>query len=330
MSEKKRYYWLKLPNTYFSQLEQKKMRKQEHGKDMQIIYLRMMLYSLGRNGCIYYQNVYDTIEEELAEEFDEDVELIKETVKYLLDNNMISVEDSNISIPEVDRITGSECYSAERMRRMREKKKASQCDSGVTVSDASVTGGDEENRDQRLEGREESVEYRERDKESVLCDNFSPYSSLDMTEVNELFDKLWTMYPLKKHKEKVREYQRCVLYSIGLPEMVRAITRYLDSFKETPWKSMQYGYNFFNGGYKAFLDDNLEDNEEQQKKAYEASDDEQILAKNVPTDNNGAIADDNDDYDDDDGWEDPEVSYQKWLESKNVSVDNNGVNADNN
>ena len=35
-------------------------------------------------------------------------------------------------------------------------------------------------------------------------------------------------------------------------------------------------------------------------------------------------------YDDDDGWEDPEVSYQKWLESKNVSVDNNGVNADNN
>ena len=150
MSEKKRYYWLKLPNTYFSQLEQKKMRKQEHGKDMQIIYLRMMLYSLGRNGCIYYQNVYDTIEEELAEEFDEDVELIKETVKYLLDNNMISVEDSNISIPEVDRITGSECYSAERMRRMREKKKASQCDSGVTVSDDSVTGCDEENRDEIL------------------------------------------------------------------------------------------------------------------------------------------------------------------------------------
>lgn len=324
MSEPKRYFWLKLPNTYFSQLEQKKMRKQEHGKDMQIIYLRMMLYSLGRNGCIYYQNVYDTIEEELAEEFDEDVELIKETVKYLLDNNMISVEDSNISIPEVDRITGSECYSAERMRRMREKKKASQCDSGVTVSDDSVTGCDEENREKRLEGREESVEYRERDKESVLCDNSFPYSSFDMMAVNELFDKLWTMYPLKKHKEKVKEYQRCVLYSIGLPEMVRAITRYLESFKETPWKSMQYGYNFFNGGYKAFLDDNWEQDENQMVTTGQPDDNQ------ATTDNNGAIADDNDDYDDDDGWEDPEVSYQKWLESKNVSVDNNGVNADNN
>ena len=96
MSEKKRYYWLKLSNTYFSQLEQKKMRKQEHGKDMQVIYLRMLLLSFGSNGRIYYQGVYDTIEEELAEEFDEDVELIKETVKYLLDNNMISIESVDL------------------------------------------------------------------------------------------------------------------------------------------------------------------------------------------------------------------------------------------
>ena len=323
MSEK-RYYWLKLPNTYFSQLEQKKMRRQEHGKDMQIIYLRMMLYSLGRNGCIYYQNVYDSIEEELAEEFDEDVELIKETVKYLLDNNMISIEDSNISIPEVDRITGSECYSAERVRNYRKKQKALQCNTDVTGGNGDVMACDEENREKRLEGREESVEYRERDKESVLCDNSFPYSSFDMMAVNELFDKLWTMYPLKKHKEKVKEYQRCVLYSIGLPEMVRAITRYLESFKETPWKSMQYGYNFFNGGYKAFLDDNWEQDENQMVTTGQPDDNQ------ATTDNNGAIADDNDDYDDDDGWEDPEVSYQKWLESKNVSVDNNGVNADNN
>lgn len=72
------------------------MRKQEHGKDMQVIYLRMLLLSFGSNGRIYYQNVYDTIEEELAEEFDEDVELIKETVKYLLDNNMISIESVDL------------------------------------------------------------------------------------------------------------------------------------------------------------------------------------------------------------------------------------------
>ena len=36
------------------------------------------------------------LREELAEEFDEDVELIKETVKYLLDNNMISIESVDL------------------------------------------------------------------------------------------------------------------------------------------------------------------------------------------------------------------------------------------
>ena len=49
-SKNKRYYWLKLNNTYFNQLEQKKMRRQEHGKDMQIIYLRMMLLSIDKGG----------------------------------------------------------------------------------------------------------------------------------------------------------------------------------------------------------------------------------------------------------------------------------------
>ena len=83
----KRYYWLKLQKTYFNQLEQKKMRRQENGKDMQIIYLRMMLLCLDKGGFIYYQGVYDTLEEELAVEFNEPVELIRQTINFLLSNN---------------------------------------------------------------------------------------------------------------------------------------------------------------------------------------------------------------------------------------------------
>lgn len=144
MSEPKRYFWLKLPNTYFSQLEQKKMRKQEHGKDMQIIYLRMMLLGIDKGGRVFYQNVYDTIEEELAEEFDEDVELIRETIQYLLDNSMVSLEDADICIPEAKVLTGSECYSAERVRNYRKKQKALQCNTDVTNSNGDVTVCNEE------------------------------------------------------------------------------------------------------------------------------------------------------------------------------------------
>lgn len=142
--ENKRYHWLRLKNTYFNQLEQKKMKRQENGKDMQIIYLRMMLLSLDKGGYIYHQGVYETLEEELAEEFSEDASIVQETIQYLSDNNMISFdEESNCFLPEALECTGSECYSAERMRRHR-KNKASQCDTSVTGRDAGVTPCDEE------------------------------------------------------------------------------------------------------------------------------------------------------------------------------------------
>ena len=130
----KRYYWLKLGNTYFSQLEQKKMRKQKDGMNMQVIYLRMMLLSIDKDGYIYYQGVYDSIEEELAEEFSEDIELVRRTVEYLQDNNMLEVNDSDYFLPQAVEYTGSECYSAERMRRLRERR-TSQSDNDVTTSD---------------------------------------------------------------------------------------------------------------------------------------------------------------------------------------------------
>ncbi len=120
------------------------MRKQENGKDMQIIYLRMMLLSLDKGGYIYYQGVYDSIEEELAEEFSEDVSIVRETIRYLSENNMISFdEESNCFIPQAVDCTGSESYSAERVRRFREKK-ALQCNGDVTEGNTNVTSCNEE------------------------------------------------------------------------------------------------------------------------------------------------------------------------------------------
>ena len=121
----RRFYWLKLKNTYFNQISQKKMKRQEHGTEMQVIYLRMMLLSINSEGCIYYQGVYDTLAEELAEEFDEPVELIEKTLNYLVDNHMITVDDSDgYYLPEAVDCIGSETAAAERMRRNRARQNA--------------------------------------------------------------------------------------------------------------------------------------------------------------------------------------------------------------
>lgn len=137
--ENKRYYWLKLPQAYFSKIEQKKMRKQPNGKDMQIIYLRMMLACIDKSGVIYYQGVYDTIEEELAEEFDEDVELVKATISYLKDNGMITINESNdCCVPEALEHIGSETASTQRSRECRGKKKALQCNTNATTCNTEI------------------------------------------------------------------------------------------------------------------------------------------------------------------------------------------------
>lgn len=166
MAENDRYYWLKLKNTYFNQLEQKKMRRQEHGKDMQIIYLRMMLLSIDKKGYIYYQGVYDSIEEELAEEFGEEVKLISETLEYLKDNNMIDLNDNfDCFLPEVIQCTGSECKSAERVRKSRNKKKL-QCNNDVAESNGDVTASNteiEKEIEKEIENRDkrESIDYQQ-------------------------------------------------------------------------------------------------------------------------------------------------------------------------
>ncbi len=173
-STPKRYFWLKLQATYFNQLEQKKMRRQEHGKDMQIVYLRMMLLSLDKGGYIYYQGVYGSLEEELSEEFDEPVEIIKETLDYLRENNMISIdENSDCFMPESIRLTGSESYSAERMRRKREKEKASHCDRDVTQSDAFVTSCDEEKEIEKELEKESEGEKERRADYQLIADMYN-------------------------------------------------------------------------------------------------------------------------------------------------------------
>ena len=118
------------------------MKRQKNGKDMQIIYLRMLLLSLDNQGYIHYQGIYDSIEEELAEEFDESTELVKITIEFLVSNNMIvrsnDKDQESYYIPEAIENVGKECDSAERVRQYRNRK-ALQCNGDVTQGNASVT-----------------------------------------------------------------------------------------------------------------------------------------------------------------------------------------------
>ena len=69
---------------------------------------------------------------QLALDLDEEVENVRVTVMFLIQQDLMQlIDETEYSLSECSKMTGSESASAERMRRLRDKK-ASQCDIEVT------------------------------------------------------------------------------------------------------------------------------------------------------------------------------------------------------
>lgn len=131
----RRFYWMKLPSDYFGQLIQKKMRKQPDGAEMQLIYLKLLLYCIDKDAEIIFQGVYDSVEDEIAEEIGEDAEAVKKTLTFLEANKKLERTEHGFILPEALELVGSESVSAERVRRFRERQ-ALQCNADVTECNA--------------------------------------------------------------------------------------------------------------------------------------------------------------------------------------------------
>lgn len=133
----KRFYWLKLPNDYFKQLSQRKMLRQPNGESMQRIYLKMMLLAVDKGGYIPFQGVYDSIQEEIAEELFEDIELVNQTVEYAQKNKLLEMNELQIFLPQVLEMTGSETDSARRVRKHRESRSLQDSEDEVSADNNS-------------------------------------------------------------------------------------------------------------------------------------------------------------------------------------------------
>ena len=89
-------------------------------------------------------------------------------------------------------------------------------------------------------------------------------SKKNTVSANELFEKLWKLYPNKKGKGKISDARKRTLLTIGEDQMTRAIQRYI---KEHDTKLQngefvpcwQNGSTFFNSGYVDYLDENYSD-----------------------------------------------------------------------
>lgn len=123
----KRYYWLKLKEDFFKKKEMKKLRKLENGDTCILIYMKMIILSLESENKIFFDNVEDTFAEELSLLLDEDVDDVQRTLDFLEKVNLMeTINEGEYFLPQGTTLTGSECSSAERVRKHRANKKSNQ------------------------------------------------------------------------------------------------------------------------------------------------------------------------------------------------------------
>ena len=137
----KKYYFLKLSDDFFSGKEIKRLRKLAGGDTFVIIYLKMQLLSLKNEGKLFFEGFDDSFCDELAMDLDEEPDNVSVTLNFLIQHGLLEeVSSDEYFLPGVLNNITSEGSSAARMRKLREKRKVSQCDNNVTLqSNTNVT-----------------------------------------------------------------------------------------------------------------------------------------------------------------------------------------------
>ena len=160
----KKYVWLKLKEDFFKQKSIKKLRKMAGGAVYTLIYLKMQQNNKKNEGKLYFEGIEDDFIAELSLDLDESEEDIQMTVLYLQKNNLIEFGElpDEYILPEVAGSIGSECSSAERVRKYREKKKALQCNIQVTKVLPDVTNSNIEIEIDKEKDIEKDIEREEK------------------------------------------------------------------------------------------------------------------------------------------------------------------------
>lgn len=172
MATKKKFYWLKLKNTFFDQPKIKKLRRIAGGDTLTIIYLKMQLLSISSNGVITFEYVENDFAKELALKLDEEEDNIVLLLTYLEHQGLIERSDDEYTMVETLGLIGAESDSAARMRKLRENRKTSLCDKNVTL----------EIRDKRIENK---IKEDKPDKQI----NPTPLDFKNSSFINSLFER---------------------------------------------------------------------------------------------------------------------------------------------
>ena len=134
MSETKRYYWLKLKKDFFKRHDIKIIEEMDNGKDYILFYLKLLCESVDHEGSLRFSDAIPYSEKMLATITNTNIDIVRNAMRVFTELQMVEIlDDATIFMSEVNKMIGSECDSAQRVRNLREKNRlALQCNTTVT------------------------------------------------------------------------------------------------------------------------------------------------------------------------------------------------------
>ena len=182
----KKYYWLKLKDSFFSDKRIKKLRRLENGDTLVLIYLKIQLVAMKQEGVLHFNGLEETFAEELALEIDEDPRKVLLTLQFLSSCSLMEAKDEReFFFTQVVENTGRESSSAPRVRSFRSRKKERETDNALQCNTEKEIETEKE-----TEKEKESEQEPETEKEELTVPEGTVCRSADDRRVLQAWNSL--------------------------------------------------------------------------------------------------------------------------------------------
>lgn len=156
MAEGKKFYWLKLKRDFFKRHDIRIIEEMPNGKDYVLFYLKLLLESIDHEGSLRFSDTIPYNEQMLSVVTNTNIDIVRSAMKLFTELKLMEVlDDATIYMAEVNNMIGSESWSAERVRRFRQKQQALLCNTDVTSCNEEIEKESELDTDLDLEIKKE-------------------------------------------------------------------------------------------------------------------------------------------------------------------------------
>lgn len=257
MSEVK---WIKITTDMFDNRKIRAIRKLPEGNNIILIWV-MLLSLAGRcnaSGMIFLTANIPYTNKMLADELDFEESIICIALDTLEKFGMIT-RDENLFIlvnnwAEYQSVDGMDKIREQTKKRVTDYRKRQK--ENVELSSRNVTCNVTETLQKRNVTQQNKNKNKDIEKEN---NNISCASEMhDDDDLEEFFNAIWKLYPIKKGKGQVSKSKKKVLQRKGYDQMKRCVDRFIIDMEEEcrDKKYWMHGSTFFNSGYVDYLDEN--------------------------------------------------------------------------